>query len=251
MRQIFSLRIVSSLLTSKMRSHTYIDSFGSARMMAQILDGKALSGTIKNELKIKIANWVSLGNRPPSLRCIIVGDDPASHTYVNNKIQAAAFVGINAETIKHDSNISEEQLIAEIQELNADSNIDGILVQLPVPDSMNERRVCNTVSPEKDVDGFHIVNVGQLCLDMPTINVGMPIAMMLHSDKRHDSGLGMDATVTICHRHTPADKLAFYCRNADIIITATVPGGVGPMTVTMLMHNTFQAAQNQRDRSLQ
>lgn len=146
--------------------------------MAQILDGKALSVTIQNELKLKIANWVSLGNRPPSLRCIIVGDDPASHKYVNNKIKAAAFVGINAETLKRDSNIPEEQLIALIEELNADSNVDGILVQLPVPESMNERRVCNAVAPEKDVDGFHIVNVGQLCLDMPTIVPATALAVV-------------------------------------------------------------------------
>lgn len=146
--------------------------------MAQILDGKALSATMKDELKIKIANWTSSGHRPPSLKCIIVGDDPASHTYVKNKIQAAAYVGINAETIKRDVNITEEQLIAEIQELNADSNVDGILVQLPIPDTMNERRVCNAVAPEKDVDGFHIVNVGRLCLDMPTLVPATALAVI-------------------------------------------------------------------------
>lgn len=146
--------------------------------MARVLDGKALSATIKNELKIKIANWVSLGNRPPSLRCIIVGDDPASHTYVNNKILAAAFVGIKAETIKRDSSITEEQLIAEIKQLNADSGVDGILVQLPVPETMDERKVCNAVAPEKDVDGFHIVNIGRLCLDMPTIVPATALAVV-------------------------------------------------------------------------
>ncbi|GBP42281.1 hypothetical protein EVAR_16377_1 [Eumeta japonica] len=148
--------------------------------------------------------------------------------------------------------MTEEQLIDQINALNDDNEVDGILVQLPLPSSMDERKVCNAVSPEKDVDGFHIINIGQLCLDMQTIvpatalavvemlkrfnietfgrnavvvgrskNVGMPIAMMLHSDRKHDSGLGMDATVTICHRYTPRDKLEQYCRNADIIITAT------------------------------
>ncbi|KAL0821244.1 hypothetical protein ABMA28_005849 [Loxostege sticticalis] len=334
MRQILCQYVFSSLLKSTMRSHTYIDSLGSARMMAHVLDGKALAKDVKDELKTKIQNWVNLGHRAPSLRCIIVGDDPASHTYVRNKIAAAKYVGIDAETIKYDVNMSEEALIEAINALNADDEVDGILVQLPVPQSMDERKVCNTVAPEKDVDGFHIINVGQLSLDMPTIvpatalaviemlkrfkietfgrdavvvgrskNVGMPIAMMLHSDKKHDSGLGMDATVTICHRYTPKEKLDFYCRNADIIVTATgipslikadmvkpgatvidvgitrvtdevgntklvgdvdyeevkkiagaitpVPGGVGPMTVAMLMHNTFQAAQNLRDKNLQ
>ncbi|CAH2229237.1 jg6744 [Pararge aegeria aegeria] len=268
-----------------MRSHTYIDSLGSARMMARALDGKALAKEIKDELKIKIHNWINAGHRAPSLRCIIVGQDPASHTYVKNKIAAATEIGIEAQTIKYDATLTEEALIAAIELLNNDKTVDGILVQLPLPNSIDERRVCNAVAPEKDVDGFHITNVGQLCLDMPTIvpatalaviemlkrfkidtfgrnavvvgrskNVGLPIAMMLHSDKNHDSGLGMDATVTICHRHTPPAQLELHCRNADIIITATevvkvagavtpVPGGVGPMTVAMLMHNTFQAAQ--------
>ncbi|KAL4717153.1 hypothetical protein ACJJTC_017040 [Scirpophaga incertulas] len=301
-------------------------------MTAQVLDGKALAKEIKEELKLKIQNWISLGHRAPSLRCIIVGDDPASHTYVKNKVEAAKYVGIDAKTIKYEDTLTEEELIKAIEELNADASVDGILVQLPVPETMSERKVCNAVTPKKDVDGFHIINVGQLCLDMPTIvpatalaviemlkrfkidtfgrnavvigrskNVGMPIAMMLHSDNRHDSGLGMDATVTICHRYTPKEKLDFYCRNADIIITATgipslikadmvrpgatiidvgitritdengktklvgdvdynevskiagaltpVPGGVGPMTVAMLMHNTFQAARTLRENT--
>ncbi|CAG9791011.1 unnamed protein product [Diatraea saccharalis] len=330
MRQILCYSLVSSLLKSTMRSHTYIDSLGSARMMAQVLDGKSLAKDIKDELKLKIQEWVNRGHRAPSLKCIIVGDDPASHTYVKNKVEAAKYVGIDAETIKYEDTLTEAELINAIKELNADENVDGILVQLPVPETMDERKVCNTVAPKKDVDGFHIINVGQLCLDMPTIvpatalaviemlkrfkietfgrnavvvgrskNVGMPIAMMLHSDKRHDSGLGMDATVTICHRYTPKEQLESFCRNADIIVTATgipslikadmvkpgatvidvgitritdeqgktklvgdvdydevrkvagaltpVPGGVGPMTVAMLMHNTFQAAQRLRD----
>lgn len=139
------------------------------RIMAQILDGKAMAKDVKDELLAKIANWVNKGRRPPSLKCIIVGDDPASHTYVKNKILAAKYCGIDAETIKFDTNITEEDLINKIKELNSSNEVDGILVQLPIPESMNERRVCNAVAPEKDVDGFHIINVGQLCLDMPTI----------------------------------------------------------------------------------
>ncbi|KAJ2949491.1 hypothetical protein O0L34_g15414 [Tuta absoluta] len=314
------------------RSHTYIDSLGTAsNIMAQILDGKTLAKDIKDELRIKIQNWVSTGKRAPSLRCIIVGEDPASQTYVRNKIQAALDIGIAAETLKYDASISEEDLLSSIEALNKNTEVDGILVQLPLPNQIDERKVCNAVAPEKDVDGFHIINMGQLALDMPTIvpatalaviemlkrfkietlgrnavvvgrskNVGMPIALMLHSDQRHDSGLGMDATVTICHRYTPKEKLEQYCRNADIIISATgvaslikahmvkpgatvidvgitritdengktklvgdvdyaevskvagaitpVPGGVGPMTVAMLMHNTFETAKNLRDK---
>ncbi|XP_052752262.1 bifunctional methylenetetrahydrofolate dehydrogenase/cyclohydrolase, mitochondrial isoform X2 [Galleria mellonella] len=295
--------------------------------MAKLLDGKKISKDIKDELKSQIQDWVNEGHRVPSLQCIIVGNDPASHTYVRNKVLAAKYCGINAETIKFEDTITEEFLLNKIKELNEDDEVDGILIQLPVPDTMDERKICNAVSPFKDVDGFHIVNVGQLCLDMKTIvpatalgviemikrsgiethgrravvigrskNVGMPIAIMLHTDKKHESGLGMDATVTICHRYTPKEDLEFYCQNADIIVTATgipslvkanmvkpgatvidvgitritdaegktklvgdvdydevvkvagaltpVPGGVGPMTVAMLMHNTLQAAKN-------
>ncbi|XP_038221966.1 probable bifunctional methylenetetrahydrofolate dehydrogenase/cyclohydrolase 2 isoform X2 [Zerene cesonia] len=302
--------------------------------MAQILDGKALAKDIKDELKVKISNWVNQGNRSPSLRCIIVGEDPASHTYVANKIQAALDVGIAADTIKYDASLSQEELLAAIDALNKDDEVDGILIQLPLPRGIDERRVCNAVAPEKDVDGFHIINIGQLSLDMPTVvpatalavvemlkrfkiqtfgrnavvvgrskNVGMPIAMMLHSDRNHDSGLGMDATVTICHRYTPREQLELFCRNADIVITATgvpklikadmikpgatvidvgitritteqgktklvgdvdyenvskiagaitpVPGGVGPMTVAMLMQNTFQVAQRLRQSQIE
>lgn len=147
-------------------------------MMAQVLDGKALAKDVKDELKTKIQNWVNLGHRAPSLRCIIVGDDPASHTYVRNKIAAAKYVGIDAETIKYDVNMSEEALIEAINALNADDEVDGILVQLPVPQSMDERKVCNTVAPEKDVDGFHIINVGQLSLDMPTIVPATALAVI-------------------------------------------------------------------------
>lgn len=137
--------------------------------MARILDGKALAMDVKNELKEQIANWVNLGHRAPSIRCILVGDDPASHTYVKNKITAARYVGIDAEVIERESTITEDQLIRDIENLNADSNVDGILVQLPIPETMSERNVCNMIAPEKDVDGFHIVNMGRLCMDMPSL----------------------------------------------------------------------------------
>lgn len=142
-----------------------------------------------------------------------------------------------------------------IEELNNDDSVDGILVQLPVPGHINERKVCNSVSCDKDVDGFNERNIGRLCLDMNTLipctplgvqelikrteietfgknavvvgrskNVGMPIAMLLHADGRNDT-CAMDATVTMCHRFTPPEDLARFCRTADIIVTATgVPG---------------------------
>lgn len=272
-------------------------------------------------------NWISSGHRRPHLSVILVGDNPASHSYVLNKTRCAADVGISSETIMKSSNTSEDELLDLIHKLNNDHHVDGLLVQLPLPDHIDERRICNAVSPHKDVDGFHVVNVGRLCLDQTTMlpatpwgvmeiiqrtgidtvgknvvvagrskNVGMPIAMLLHTDGRHERA-GGDATVTIAHRYTPRDKLRQYTQMADIIVAAAgipnlitadmvkegsavidvginrvldpltgkhrlvgdvdfegvkqkagfitpVPGGVGPMTVAMLMKNTVKAAKN-------
>lgn len=148
--------------------------------------------------------------------------------------------------------ITQKDLIDKIDVLNNSDDVDGILVQLPLPETIDERDICNAVCPAKDVDGFHIENVGMFCLDMDAMlpctalgvmeiikrynietfgksavvvgrskNVGMPIAMLLHSDGNHESRNGMDATVTICHRYTPPEQLAMFCKNADIIISAT------------------------------
>lgn len=192
---------------------------------------------IQKELKVETEKWVSQGNRRPSLIAILVGEDPASSTYVSNKMKAAQSVGIDSKTEKFSSSITERQLLEKINDLNSNDDIDGILVQvrilydedylcmeklivkfffqLPLPSHMNERLICSAVNPEKDVDGFHVVNVGQLVLGQNTLapctpigvlelikrsgvetfgknavvcgrskNVGMPIAMMLHADGR-------------------------------------------------------------------
>lgn len=303
------------------------DTKDSLNEMAKLIDGKQISADIRAELREQIEQWMAKGNRAPQLTAILIGDDPASSTYVANKMKAAADVGINSETERYGSDITEDELLARIEALNRDDSVDGILVQLPVPGHINERKVCNSVSCDKDVDGFNERNVGRLCLDMNTLipctplgvqelikrcqietfgknavvvgrskNVGMPIAMLLHADGRNDT-CAMDATVTICHRFTPPEELTRFCRSADIIVTATgvpglirgdmikegaavidvgitrvtdpttgktklvgdvdfeearkvaghitpVPGGVGPMTVAMLMKNTFIAAKN-------
>uniref|UniRef100_A0A8D8A2W3 methenyltetrahydrofolate cyclohydrolase n=1 Tax=Culex pipiens TaxID=7175 RepID=A0A8D8A2W3_CULPI len=307
--------------------HYRTDTKDSLNTMAKLIDGKQISADIRAELHEQIEKWMAKGNRAPQLTAILIGDDPASNTYVSNKMKAAADVGINSKTERYGADITEEELLARIEALNQDDSVDGILVQLPVPGHINERKVCNSVSCDKDVDGFNERNVGRLCLDMNTLipctplgvqelikrcqietfgknavvvgrskNVGMPIAMLLHADGRNDT-CAMDATVTICHRFTPPEELARFCRSADIIVTATgvpglirgdmikegaavidvgitrvtdpatgktklvgdvdfeearkvagyitpVPGGVGPMTVAMLMKNTFIAAKN-------
>lgn len=299
--------------------------------MAKLIDGKQIASDIRVELREQIDEWMRKGNRAPQLTAILIGEDPASNTYVSNKMKAATDVGINSKTERYGAEITEEDLLNRIEELNNDDSVDGILVQLPVPPHINERKVCNSVSCDKDVDGFNERNVGRLCLDMNTLipctplgvqelikrcqietfgknavvvgrskNVGMPIAMLLHADGRNDT-CAMDATVTMCHRFTPPEELTRFCRSADIIVTATgvpglikadmvkegaavidvgitrvndpatgktklvgdvdfeevrkvaghitpVPGGVGPMTVAMLMKNTFIAAKNLADK---
>ncbi|XP_048858640.1 bifunctional methylenetetrahydrofolate dehydrogenase/cyclohydrolase, mitochondrial [Brienomyrus brachyistius] len=297
------------------------------RQEAVVISGRKLAKQIREEARLDVEQWVSSGNRRPHLSVILVGDNPASHSYVLNKTRAAADVGISSETILKPSSICEEELMELIHKLNTDHRVDGLLVQLPLPEHIDERCVCNAVSPEKDVDGFHVVNVGRMCLDqssmlpatpwgvweiikrtgIPTLgknvvvagrskNVGMPIAMLLHTDGRHERP-GGDATVTISHRYTPKEQLRQHTQIADIVVAAAgipnlitadmikegaavidvginrvhdpltgknklvgdvdfegvrkkasyitpVPGGVGPMTVAMLMKNTIKAAKN-------
>lgn len=169
--------------------------------------------------------------------------------------QAAAEVGITSETKRLQSTLTQEELLEIIEQLNSDDHVDGILVQLPLPNHINERIICDAVCCNKDVDGFNEKNVGRLCLDINTLipctaigvqelikrtnietfgknavvigrskNVGLPIFMLLHADGRNDTG-AMDATVTMCHRFTPPEVLKVVCQHADIIVSATgVPG---------------------------
>uniref|UniRef100_G1KL48 methenyltetrahydrofolate cyclohydrolase n=1 Tax=Anolis carolinensis TaxID=28377 RepID=G1KL48_ANOCA len=298
----------------------------SASSEATIISGRKLAAQVCAEIQRDLEAWLALGKKRPHLTVVVVGDNPASHTYVRNKVKAAAAVGFSSEIILKPKNISQEELLDLTAKLNKDSRVSGILVQLPLPEHIDERTVCNTVAPEKDVDGFHIFNIGRLCLDQPSVipataaavweiikrtgiptfgrnvvvagrskNVGMPISMLLHTDGEHERP-GGDATVTITHRYTPKDQLKIHTQLADIIIVAAgipklitsdmvkegaavidvginhiqdpvtgktklvgdvdfeevkkkvgfitpVPGGVGPMTVAMLLKNTFIAAK--------
>lgn len=183
------------------------------------MDGVKLSRNIRAELKTDVETWVRAGNRPPKLVAVLVGNDPASLIYVRNKIRAAKEIGIVSVKQNLPADISQSTLIKRIHLLNADPSVDGILVQLPLPLHIAVRDVCNAVTPDKDVDGFNVVNVGRLCLNMDTFipctvlgvcelirasgvetlgkravicgrskNVGMPMAMLLHSNG--DKGLG-------------------------------------------------------------
>nr|XP_025964438.1 probable bifunctional methylenetetrahydrofolate dehydrogenase/cyclohydrolase 2 isoform X2 [Dromaius novaehollandiae] len=217
---------------------------------ATIISGTKLAKQVLKEVQRDVESWISFGNKRPHLTVILVGDNPASHIYVRNKIKAAAAVGISSEIILRPKDISQEELLDMTVKLNKDSTVSGLLVQLPLPDHIDERTVCNAIAPEKDVDGFHIINIGRLCLDQPSVipataaavweiikrtgiqtfgknvvvagrskNVGMPISMLLHTDGEHERP-GGDATVTITHRYTPKEQLKIHTQLADIVIVA-------------------------------
>lgn len=276
--------------------------------MAQLIDGKKISQEIKDELREKVASLQEQGIEG-ALAVIQVGNDPASSVYVRNKKRACEYIGIRSESYELPEETTEDELLALIETLNEDPKVNGILCQLPVPSHMDENKIIRTISPEKDVDGFHTQNVGALvvgqqgfvsctpagviqllkrsgieiagknCVVVGRSNiVGKPMALLM---------LKENATVTICHSST-ADLKAV-CKQADILIVAVgkpkmitaeyvkegatvidvgihrqedgklcgdvdfdqvepvagaitpVPGGVGPMTIAMLMNNCVEA----------
>uniref|UniRef100_A0A674HA84 methenyltetrahydrofolate cyclohydrolase n=1 Tax=Taeniopygia guttata TaxID=59729 RepID=A0A674HA84_TAEGU len=141
---------------------------------AVVISGRKLARQIRQEARHEVQQWVAAGNRRPHLSVVLVGENPASHSYVLNKTKAAADVGISSETILRPASISEEELLELIAKLNSDAAVDGLLVQLPLPEHIDERRVCNAVSPHKDVDGFHVLNVGRMCLDQDSMLPATP-----------------------------------------------------------------------------
>lgn len=278
--------------------------------MAQLIDGKAISQQIREKLTAEVARMKEAGITP-KLAVVQVGDDPASTIYVRNKKKACEQIGIDYLTYNLDKKTTEQELLDLIDSLNRAQDVHGILVQLPLPEQINEKDIILAISPDKDVDGFHPVNMGRLatgedgfvsCTPAGVIellkysgveidgksctvvgrsnNVGKPAALLM---------LRENATVTICHSHTR--DLKEKCKNADILICAIgkpkfinheyikkgavvidigihrlegkklcgdvdredvmdlvskitpVPGGVGPMTVTMLMANCVKAAR--------
>ena len=276
--------------------------------MSQIIDGKALSFAVRTEIRDRVAELSARYGRVPCLAVIMVGDNPASRSYVRGKIKAAGFVGMDSRLVELPETVSEQRLLDIIAELNADAGVDGVLVQLPLPPHIREDRVIDAIALEKDVDGFHPMNVANLWLGRPcTVPctpkgilrliastdiaiagkravvvgrsniVGKPVAKLL---------LDAQATVTIAHSRT--ENLAALTREADILVAAVgrpgmigadmvgegavvidvginrlpdgrlvgdvdfdavsqkagwitpVPGGVGPMTITMLLENTLE-----------
>jgi 5,10-methylene-tetrahydrofolate dehydrogenase/methenyl tetrahydrofolate cyclohydrolase len=288
-------------------------------MTAKIIDGQAIATQIQEEVAEKVAARAAAGKAAPGLATVLVGEDPASAMYVRMKQRRCDKVGIKSFHVPLPADISQEDLEAKVAELNADPEVNGILVQLPLPDHLDEERVLQLIDINKDVDGFHPINIGRLaqkgrtpvflpatpagCIELllrsgTEMNganavvlgrsniVGMPVALLL---------VERNATVTICHSRTKDMKS--YIKNADILVTAVgrpemvpgdwikpgaviidvatvkvedpdapkgyrwkgdvnyeeakdvasaitpVPGGVGPMTIAMLLSNTLKAAE--------
>lgn len=210
----------------------------------QILDGNLVSQATRDELKIKVAQLVAEGRKVPHLAAILVGENGASQTYVGSKVRTCEEIGYTSTLIKLDEDISEFKLLSKIGELNDDPDIDGILVQLPLPKHISDEKVINAIDPSKDVDGFHPVSVGKMVQGLPTFVPATPHGVMLMLEHykidtkgKHAVVIGRsnivgrpmsillsantnpgNCTVTICHSHT--HNLKEICQSADILVAA-------------------------------
>jgi len=210
--------------------------------MYQLIDGKKTAEEIKTEIAAEVISMKKRGARPPHLAAVLVGNDGGSETYVANKVKACAEVGFDSTLIRMDASATEAQLIAKVNELNRNPDIDGFIVQLPLPAHINENKIIEAVSPEKDVDGFHPLNLGRMMAGIPSFVSATPYGIMelLKRYKIPLSGAnctvvgrsnivgrpvsilmsqkGVDATVTVVHSRTK--NIADILKSSDIIIAA-------------------------------
>ncbi|OQA48210.1 MAG: Bifunctional protein FolD protein [Bacteroidetes bacterium ADurb.Bin302] len=208
----------------------------------QLIDGKAVADQIKQEIAEEVNQIVANGGRPPHLAAILIGHDGGSETYVAHKVKACEQCGFKSTLIRYESDVTESELLAKINELNNDADVDGFIVQLPLPKHIDEQKVIEAVDYRKDVDGFHPINVGRMSIGLPCFVSATPagIIELLKRYKIQTSGKscvvigrsnivgkpvaslmmqkGIDATVTVCHSRT--QNLKEICLNADIIIAA-------------------------------
>ena len=212
--------------------------------MTQILDGKATSLAIEAELTEDVNSRLAEGLKRPHLAAILVGDNPASRAYVGHKVKACARVGFESTLVEKPTSITEDELLQTVQELNDNPDVDGFIVQLPLPDHIDDQRVLEAVLPSKDVDGFHPVNAGRMALDLPCFLPATPMGIVSLLDRagidtqgKHAVILGRSSivgtpmalllrrngapgncTVTVCHSRT--QDLAAHTRRADILVAA-------------------------------
>ena len=216
------------------------NSYGTPPMSANTLDGKAIAADIRRDIKVQVASLVEAGERPPGLVVILVGEDPASQVYVRNKQRSCEEVGFVSELRRLPVDTSEAELIAQIDELNGRDNVDGILVQLPLPQQIDEETITERILPTKDVDGFHPYNVGRLALRMPIMRPCTPKGVMTLLERTGQKLEGLDAviigqsnivgrpmalellaarcTITVCHSRTK--DLPQKVAAADIVVAA-------------------------------
>lgn len=213
-------------------------------MSYQILDGKKTAQAIKEDIAKEVKDILASGKRAPHLAAVLVGDDGASRTYVNAKVKACEQIGFGSTLVTLPESISEEELLAKVEELNNDDNIDGFIVQVPLPKHIDEHKVVETINPAKDVDGFHAINLGKMLLDLPTLVPATPKGIMMLLDRNgietsgkhcvvigrsHTVGTPIsilmsrntnpgNATVTLAHSRTK--DIAAIARQADILIVA-------------------------------
>ena len=290
-----------------------------------IIDGKKISNQIKYEIKLEVQNIISNGGTPPHLAAVLVGDDGASLTYVGSKVKSCEQVGFKSTLIKLSENVSEKELLNTIKELNNNKEIDGFIVQLPLPKHIDEQKILLSIDPNKDVDGFHPTNFGKMALNMETFIPATPYGIMellkrykIETKGKHTVVIGRshivgrpisilmnskgavgDSTVTVTHSRTT--NIESHIKKADIVVSALgipgfvkknmlkdgvviidvgitrvksaehpkgytiqgdvdfesakevasyitpVPGGVGPMTIAMLLKNTLLSKSLSKD----
>jgi methylenetetrahydrofolate dehydrogenase (NADP+)/methenyltetrahydrofolate cyclohydrolase len=222
--------------------------------VAQILDGNTLSQSVRDDVKADVDAWTAQGHRPPCLRVVLIGSNPASEAYVRGKERDAREAGIDSETIRYDDEITESDLLGVVDDLNNDPDVDGLLVQLPLPDHIDDRKVINAIDPTKDVDGFHPENLGRLLIGSPSFIPATPfgIVEMLRRADIETEGMravivgrsnivgkplaallmqrDANATVTVCHSRT--QDLAAHTKEADLIVAAV--GRAGFITADMV-----------------
>lgn len=210
----------------------------------ELIDGKKISDQIKEEIAAEVIQLKDNGGKTPHLAAILVGNDGGSITYVNNKVLACEKVGFKSTLVRYEDTVTEEELLNKVQEINNDPDIDGLIVQLPLPKHISADKVTETISPAKDVDGFHPVNVGRMVANLPAYLPATPAGILellkryqIETKGKHCVVIGRshivgspvsilmaknsypgNSTVTICHSHTP--NLKEICLQADIIIAA-------------------------------
>jgi len=288
-----------------------------------LLDGKKISNDIKSEIKDDVSSLIDSGGKKPHLAAILVGNNGASETYIKAKVKACQFVGFDSTLLRFKNDVSELNLLSEIEKINNNKNIDGLIVQLPLPNHINELKVTQAINPIKDVDGFHPSNIGRMALNLPSYLPATPAGILellsrynISTESKHCVVVGRshivgspisilmarnnnpgNCTVTLTHSRT--DNLKDITKTADILIVALgksefitsemikdevciidvgitrvksektksgwkllgdvdfnsvkdkcafitpVPGGVGPMTIAMLLKNTLKSAKNE------